>query len=169
MVSEDSQLRGDYSPKLEASRILDYLVKQSQALNLPQEVSENKDAVCFNSTTDEIYFPIPFKETETLAALKGVEALVAGALADLRYGQRPQRRQIQISLEAATYFGCQAYMAKVGGLGKLDPGVRARLKGMYRLMVERTSTCLHGTRYGPAGSTVEYLSTDVRKSLPHKG
>lgn len=134
-----SKLRGVYSPTEEASRILAYLSKQSQALNLPQEVVENKDAVSFHSTTNEIYFPIPFKETETLAALKGLEALVAGAIADLRYGQRPQRRRIQISLEAATYFGCQAYMAKVDGLGKLDPGVRAKLKGMW-YAVERGST-----------------------------
>jgi hypothetical protein len=118
-----------YSPTKEAQRILGFLCKQSQALNLPDAVIENQDAVSFHSTTDSIYFPIPFKETETLAALKAVEGLVAGEIANLRFGETSQRRSVEISLEAATYFACQAYMAKVGGLGKLDPGVKAKLKG----------------------------------------
>ncbi|KKA16641.1 CAIB/BAIF family enzyme [Rasamsonia emersonii CBS 393.64] len=119
---------GEYSPVREAGRILNFLCKQSQALNLPSEAVANKDAVSFYSTTDQIYFPIPFKETETLAALKGVEALVAAAIADLRYGPSTHKRSIRVSLERATCFGCQAYLAKVDGLGKLDPGVRAKLK-----------------------------------------
>lgn len=120
----------NYSPVNEAQRILGFLCKQSQALNLPDAVVENQDAVTFHSTTDSIYFPIPFKETEALAALKAVEGLVAGEIANFRYGELPQkRRSVKINLEAATYFGFQAYMAKVGGLGKLDPGVRAKLKG----------------------------------------
>jgi hypothetical protein len=90
---------------------------------------ENKDAVSFYSAVNEIYYPIPFKETETIAALKGVEGSVAAAIADLRYGQSAQKRNVKVSLEKATCFGCQAYMAKVDGLGKLDPGVRAKLKG----------------------------------------
>ncbi|RAO64325.1 uncharacterized protein BHQ10_000337 [Talaromyces amestolkiae] len=118
-----------YSPTNEAQRILGFLCKQSQALNLPDAVVENQDAVSFNSTTNSIYFPIPFKETETLAALKAVEGLVAGEIANLRYGAPSQRKRcVEISLEAATYFACQAYMAKVGGLGKLDPGVKTKLK-----------------------------------------
>ncbi|KAI7977853.1 hypothetical protein EIK77_009393 [Talaromyces pinophilus] len=111
-----------YSPTNEAQRILAFLCKQSQALNLPDAVVQNQDTVTFHSTTDSIYFPIPFKETETLAALKAVEGLVAGQIANLRFGTTSQKkRSVEISLEAATYFACQAYMAKVGGLGKLDP------------------------------------------------
>lgn len=119
----------DYSPTQEARRILAFLCRQSHALNLPPNVPHNQDAVHFHSTADRIFFPIPFKETETLAALKGVEGLVVAEIVNLRFGPQEKKRNVSVSLEAATYFGCQAYMAKVGGLGKLDPGVRSKLKG----------------------------------------
>ncbi|CRG85721.1 Follicle-stimulating hormone receptor [Talaromyces islandicus] len=116
----------EYSPTQESRRILSFLCQQSHALNLPSGVADNQDTVQFHSTTDKIYFPIPFKETETLAALKSIEALTAAEIANLRFGQKS--RNVSVSLEGATYFGCQAYMAKVGGLGKLDPDVRSKLK-----------------------------------------
>lgn len=120
-----------YSPVLETSRIFSDLCEQSERLNLPSEVLANKDRVSFSTSHNEIYFPIPFKETETLAALKGIEGSVAAAIADLRFGQNAQPRGVQVSLEGATAFGCQAYMAKLDGLSKLDPNVKSRLKGMW--------------------------------------
>lgn len=122
----------NYSPAQEAVHILDFLCKQWRELQLPSAIHDNKDAVSFRSASDAIYFPIPFKETETLAALKAVEGLIAGEIANLRYGEQ-SKRNVKVSLEAATFFGCQAYMAKVGGLGKLDPGVRSKLKGLLSL------------------------------------
>lgn len=119
-----------YSPVLETSRIFSHLCEQSDRLNLPPEVLANKDRVSFSSSHNEVYFPIPFKETETLAALKGVEGSVAAALADLRFGAGAKPRGVQVNLEAATAFGCQAYMAKIDGLSKLDPKVKSKLKGM---------------------------------------
>jgi len=117
-----------YSPIREAGRIFSLLCDQSERFSLPPQVAENRDKVTFYSSHDQIYYPIPFKETETLAALKGVEGSLAAALADLRYGA--SSRDIRVSLEKATAFGCQAYMAKLDGLSKLDPAVKARLKGM---------------------------------------
>ncbi|KAJ5911572.1 uncharacterized protein N7473_000875 [Penicillium subrubescens] len=117
-----------YSPLLETNRIFSDLCAQSERLNLPPQVQANKDNVSFSSSHNEIYFPIPFKETETLAALKGIEGSVAGAIADLRFGQAAQPRNVQVSLEGATAFGCQAYMAKIDGLSKLDPNVKSKLK-----------------------------------------
>lgn len=117
---------GLYSPVLETGRIFSFLCDQAERLNLPSEVVKNKDTVSFNSAYDEVYFPIPFKETETLAALKGVEGSVAAAIANLRYGS--QKRNVKVNLERATAFGCQAYMAKVDGLSKLDPEVKKKLK-----------------------------------------
>ncbi|KAL4787311.1 CoA-transferase family III domain-containing protein [Aspergillus varians] len=117
-----------YSPVKEAGRIFSFLCDQAERLNLPEEVVAGQDAVSFNSSHDQIYFPIPFKETETLAALKGVEGAVAAAIADLRYGPAAQKRTLKINLELATAFGCQAYMAKVDGLSKLDPEVKKKLK-----------------------------------------
>ena len=119
-----------YSPVLETSRIFAHLCEQSERLSLPPEVLANKDRVSFSSSHNEIYFPIPFKETETLAALKGVEGSVAAAIADLRFGRGEQSRGVRVSLEGATAFGCQAYMAKLDGLSKLDPAVKSKLKGM---------------------------------------
>ncbi|OQD64025.1 hypothetical protein PENPOL_c008G04351 [Penicillium polonicum] len=117
-----------YSPVLETSRIFSELCDQSERFDLPPEVLANKDLVSFSTSHNEIYFPIPFKETETLAALKGVEGSVAAAIADLRFGAGAGPRGIQVNLEAATAFGCQAYMAKVDGLSKLDPAVKSKLK-----------------------------------------
>ncbi|KAL4911026.1 hypothetical protein BDW74DRAFT_142295 [Aspergillus multicolor] len=117
-----------YSPVKEAGRIFSFLCDQAERLNLPEEVVAGQDSVSFNSTHDKIYFPIPFKETETLAALKGVEGSVAAAIADLRYGPATEKRNVKINLERATAFGCQAYMAKVDGLSKLDPEVKKKLK-----------------------------------------
>ncbi|KAL2827208.1 CoA-transferase family III domain-containing protein [Aspergillus cavernicola] len=117
-----------YSPVKEAGRIFSLLCDQAEPLNLPNEVVTGQDAVSFESSHDEIYYPIPFKETETLAALKGVEGSVAAAIADLRYGPAAQKRNVKVNLERATAFGCQAYMAKVDGYSKLDPEVRKKLK-----------------------------------------
>ncbi|CAI7584778.1 unnamed protein product [Penicillium glandicola] len=117
-----------YSPVLETSRIFSELCEQSERFDLPPEVLANKDRVSFSTSHNEIYFPIPFKETETLAALKAIEGSVAAAIADLRFGAGAEPRGIQVNLEAATAFGCQAYMAKVDGLSKLDPAVKSKLK-----------------------------------------
>ncbi|KAJ6122796.1 CoA-transferase family III [Penicillium capsulatum] len=106
-MASSSQANGSpYSPVLETSRIF--------------------SSLCGHH--NEIYFPIPFKETETLAALKGTEGSVAAAIADLRFGPGSQPRGVRVSLEAATAFGCQAYMAKLDGLSKLDPAVKSKLK-----------------------------------------
>lgn len=129
MASNNQPNSSPYSPVLETSRIFSHLCEQSDRLNLPTEVLANKDRVSFSSSHNEIYFPIPFKETETLAALKGVEGSVAAAIADLRFGAGSQPRGVQVNLEAATAFGCQAYMAKIDGLSKLDPKVKSKLKG----------------------------------------
>jgi hypothetical protein len=131
MIAVSEPTQGAYSPTCEARSILDYLCGQSKQLNLPSEVVDNKYDVEFYSATDEIYFPIPFKETETISALKAVEGLVASAIADLRHGKQPQKRKVRVSLERATSFAFQAYRAKVDGLGKLDENVKNKLKGVY--------------------------------------
>jgi hypothetical protein len=130
IMSTKSPADSAYSPVQEAGRIFSLLCDQAERLCLPAEVVANKDAVSFNSAHNQIYYPIPFKETETLAALKGVEGALAAAIADLRYGSSDQKRSVKVNLERATAFGCQAYMAKVAGLSKLDPEVKKKLKGM---------------------------------------
>lgn len=118
----------DYSPVREACHIFAFLLQQPFSLLLPPEALLKADAVEFYSAHNQVYFPIPFKETETLAALKGIEGLVAATIADLRYGL-PEKWDVKVNLERATAFGFQAYMAKVDGLSKLDPAVKTKLKG----------------------------------------
>ncbi|CVK95474.1 probable CAIB/BAIF family enzyme [Fusarium mangiferae] len=117
----------DYSSVEESKRIFDYLCGQFDEIAFPAAVKDLKDNIKFTSTRDAPYFPIPFKETETTAALKAVEGAVATLLAKTVEGDS-QPRKINVNLEKTTAFLCQAYMAKVGGLGKLDPGVKALLK-----------------------------------------
>ncbi|KAF5587291.1 CAIB BAIF family enzyme [Fusarium pseudoanthophilum] len=117
----------DYSSVEESKRIFDYLCGQFDEVAFPAAVKELKDNIEFTSARDAPYFPIPFKETETTAALKAVEGAVASLLAKTVDGES-QPKKINVNLEKTTAFLCQAYMAKVGGLGKLDPGVKALLK-----------------------------------------
>lgn len=120
-----------YSPVHEARRIFQLLCEQGDLLGLPKSIQEIKDSVMIESEYDRIYFPIPFKETETAAALKAVEGAVASALANLKYGKSD--RGIKVDLERATCFIFQAYLASVDGLGKLDKGVKAKLKGEQKI------------------------------------
>jgi len=115
-----------YSPLLEAQRILGHFCQQAGPLGLPESLQNVVTQVKFVSDYDHVYFPIPFKETETAAALKAVEGGVACLLADLKYGK--QARMVSVSLEKTTNFLFQAYLATVDGLGKLDPAIKAKLK-----------------------------------------
>jgi hypothetical protein len=121
-----------YSSIAESSRILDLLfeVFQNDA-SLPAEVKQKRADVKFTGKRDLPYFPIPFKETETAAALKAVEGALAALLADVREGSG-KSRQITVNQEKTTAFLFQAYLARVGGLGKLDKNVRQLLKGEWQ-------------------------------------
>jgi hypothetical protein len=117
----------NYSPIEEAKRIFDLLVAQKDDLLLPLDLEEGAKSLEFTSEKNQVYFPIPFKETETTAALKAVEALVANSLANLRWG--PKSRKVEINLERTTCFLIQTYLSTIDGLGKYDSGIKAKLKG----------------------------------------
>ncbi|KAI6278252.1 hypothetical protein MCOR14_010556 [Pyricularia oryzae] len=119
-----------YSATAESWRLLDLVLDSfaSDQLSLPTAARQRaKSNVGFCASRDFPYFPIPFKETETTAVLKAVEAAVAAAILDARNGVDVERR-ITIDLERTTAFLFQAYLATVGGLGKLDPEVKHLLK-----------------------------------------
>lgn len=116
----------DYSSVHETKRIVALLL---ELVSLPPEVrSSLEHNVSFTSSRDFPYFPIPFKETELGAALKAVEGSVASALAGLQ-DETPKDRHITVNLERTTAFLFQAYLATVGGQGKLESGVKRFLKG----------------------------------------
>lgn len=73
------------------------------------------------------YFPCPLKETETIGALKAVEAAVAAGIANERYGN--QDRQLIVDLERASCYLFATYICTVKGMTKGDPNVKAVLKG----------------------------------------
>ncbi|KAM0477788.1 hypothetical protein ACHAPX_005553 [Trichoderma viride] len=119
-----------YSSKEEAHNILQYLCNAFDSISLPCGVASRADHVQFVAQRDQPYFPIPFKETETTAALKAVESSIASLLADTRQEDAPSpaQREIVINLEKTTAFLFQAYLARVGGYGKLDKEVKSLLK-----------------------------------------
>jgi hypothetical protein len=134
-----------YSPVKEAERIFGLLCDQAEQLSLPASFAEIKKNVVFRTDFDRVYFPIPFKETETASALKGVEGAVASALGELKSGRRD--REIKVDLEKATSFLFQSYLATVGGLGKQDEGVKAKLKGMESVSLFKSHLTLTSGRY----------------------
>lgn len=160
----DSSPKGNYSSTAEAERIFKFLCESIDNVSLPLN-PQKLGSVSFSAARDLPYFPIPFKETETGAALKAVEACIACLLCDLKTGSDVSRK-ININLEKTTAFLCQAYMAKVGGLGKLDPDVKKFLKGLSQHFNELDSVrMLILSRHGLIASTIQHLQTHVCKSL----
>ncbi len=118
-----------YSSKEEAIRIFQYLLGVFDPISLPSEVASRQGKIKFTAECDQPYFPIPFKETETTAALKAIEGTVAALLAETSDDGSAKDAQVHVNLEKTTAFLFQAYLARVGGLGKLDKEVKALLKG----------------------------------------
>ncbi|KAI1875880.1 uncharacterized protein JN550_002166 [Neoarthrinium moseri] len=116
-----------YSSTAESQRIFDLLCGLFDDVALPRAVQDVKADIQFTADRDLPYFPIPFKETETTAALKAIEGSVAALLAKTKDAGQGNRK-ITVNLEKTSAFLFQAYLAKVGGLGKLDKEVRALLK-----------------------------------------
>lgn len=123
-----------YRSTSESLRIFDLLLNLiNDGISLPSEVQSKRSNVIFTGDRDLPYFPIPFKETETTAALKAVEGCVATLLADIKYGTGESRR-ITVNHEKTTAFLFQAYLARIGGLGKLDKSVGQLLKGRQMIV-----------------------------------
>ncbi|KAF6842774.1 CoA-transferase family III [Colletotrichum musicola] len=116
-----------YSPVAETRRILDLVLGLVQ---VAPEAEEKVRSARLTSNRDLPYFPIPFKETELASALKAVEGGVAAALAATKFGDGSgaSGRGVTVSLDKSTAFLIQAYMATVGGYGKLDREAKSFLK-----------------------------------------
>ena len=151
----NGHVSGKFTSTQEASRILGFLTNRfaKDDVSLPKAATEKLGDVSFNSSRNLPYFPIPFKETETAAALKAVEGAVASTLLDLRGGSA-QKRDIKIDLEKTTAFLFQTYLATVGGYGKLQPEAKKFLKGREWLTVFARILKLTIDRYGLAPGAV---------------
>ncbi|GKT56499.1 CaiB/BaiF family enzyme [Colletotrichum tofieldiae] len=113
-----------YSSIAETKRILEIILGHVQ---IPAEAERISRKVQFSASRELPYFPIPFKETELASALKAIEGGVAAALAGTKYGSIGENK-VSVNLEKSTAFLIQAYLATVGGYGKLDREVKQFLK-----------------------------------------
>jgi hypothetical protein len=125
---------GPYSVLEGAKKAIEAL-KKAAADQIPPQVLNHIQDVTFTTATDgtQVYFPCPFKETEASVALKSLEAGAVAAIADLRYGEK--RRKIEVNLEQTACFLFSTYIATIGGLGKQEPTVKAKLKGKPSALV----------------------------------
>ncbi|GJD04475.1 CoA-transferase family III [Colletotrichum higginsianum] len=97
----------EYSSVAETKRLLDFVLGQ---VRIPADAEKIARNVRFSAARNLPYFPIPFKETELVAALKAIEGGVAGALAATKYGTAGENR-VSVNLEKSTAFLIQAYLA----------------------------------------------------------
>ncbi|POR34371.1 Caib baif family enzyme [Tolypocladium paradoxum] len=116
-----------YSSIDETKRILDLLTSIAP---LPIDPDQVKNNVTFTGSRNFPYFPIPFKETEVAAALKAIEGSIASAFSsvDKKSAGQNDAAKVSVNLERSTAFLFQAYLATVGGFGKLDCQVKSFLK-----------------------------------------
>ncbi|EFQ34825.1 CoA-transferase family III [Colletotrichum graminicola M1.001] len=115
---------GGYSSITETKGILELVLSHVQ---IPAEAERIARDAQFSASRDLPYFPIPFKETELASALKAIEGGVAAALATTK-DESIRNNKISVNLEKSTAFLFQAYLATVGGYGKLDHEVKQFLK-----------------------------------------
>lgn len=116
-----------YSMVQETRNALETLLQVAKD-QIPPECRKLISRTAFTtSNTGTPDFPCPFKETEATGALKAVEAGIAAAIANLRYGEQP--RKTVVDLERASCYLFSTYVATVGGYDKGNPKSRSYLKG----------------------------------------
>jgi hypothetical protein len=113
---------------LESTQRAIQILLDDPLLPIPEEAKLLIPKTTFTNESSPI-LPCPFRQLEAAAALKAIEAGVANAIGKLRLGQE---QNVSIDLQHATLFLFMAYLTTVDGMGKLDPGVRAKLKGDQR-------------------------------------
>lgn len=104
---------------------------------LPGEFTRHRAAVAFTSASSSseggVFFPSPLKEQDAIAAIKGLEACAAAAIADLRLGGGGDGgrvdRQIVVDLDKAACFLMSAYLTTIDGKDKGNPEARKKIKG----------------------------------------
>ncbi|KAF8916372.1 CoA-transferase family III domain-containing protein [Mucidula mucida] len=102
-----------YSVPATSRVILDSLLKDDR-LSLPSEVVAFANDVVY-SGNDLPYLPVPFKFTEAIAALKGLEASFAAALAERRFGPSVRAGKVEINTDHAALFVFSAFTVTVNG------------------------------------------------------
>lgn len=127
-VPSDGKPPPRYSVVGESSAVLRKLA-ESCRYELPQAALRNVAKVEFvpSPKGDKVYFPCPLKEIEATAAIKALEACLAGAIADLRDGR--ETRTLAVDMDRVACFLMSTYMTTVDGMCKTDAEVKSRLIG----------------------------------------
>jgi hypothetical protein len=109
--------------KLQSENLL-----RDATLDFPATLKHHAQDVTFTSSLYAEFplFLCPFKQTETIAILKGLEGSIVAAMADIRYGA--EKRKIIVNLDKCARYLMSAYICTIDGLGKLDPKVKTKLK-----------------------------------------
>ncbi|KAK0623026.1 CoA-transferase family III [Immersiella caudata] len=145
-----------YSVKAGAAKALRNLINACN-INLPQEFLRHCPGIDFTARSpgsDRVHFPSPLREQDTMLAIKALEACAAAAIADLRCGVDPQsdyKRRITIDVDKTSCFLMSAYLTTVDGMGKQDPGVKAKvpdtdLHRAQSILYRRLSANLYETK-----------------------
>lgn len=113
-----------YDTTLEARKIFEQLINDD-SLPLAQEVRSLVSKVKLDGIGGEPTIPTPWRETEAISSLKGIEAAIVLALGKLRYGVD---QTADIDTDHATTFLFMSYLSTIDGYGKWDPKSVARLK-----------------------------------------
>ncbi|CAP68986.1 uncharacterized protein PODANS_7_9440 [Podospora anserina S mat+] len=96
---------------------------------------------------NKVHFPSPLKEQDATAAIKGLEARVASAIAGLRYGA--EKPSVTVDVDKISGFLMSAYLTTIDGMDKTDPGVKERIPGMLpaqSILYRRLSANLYSTK-----------------------
>jgi hypothetical protein len=131
-----------YSPRRETEEQLKKIIddlSSDKSTSLPSNLFNHARRVKFSAVQDEIFFPCPFKQTETISVLKGLGAAFAASLADVQYGE--QERDIEITLERSARYLLGSYLFSIDGLTKLDENVKSKLKSMSFLLGVLSVVC----------------------------
>ncbi|KAL2019667.1 hypothetical protein VTK56DRAFT_9286 [Thermocarpiscus australiensis] len=92
---------------------------------LPESIFPLARTVEITSTLGEgdgVHFPTPLKEQDAATAIKALEASLAAAIANLRYGT--ESRKIQVDVDKVSAFLMSAYLTTLDGMDKTDPRVK---------------------------------------------
>ncbi|KAK4171201.1 hypothetical protein QBC36DRAFT_101711 [Triangularia setosa] len=102
------------------------------------ELPDNFSALAGNVTItsssgqgNKVHFPSPLKEQDATAAIKGLEARVTSAIANLRYGAG--KRTVKVDIDKISGFLMSAYLTTIDGMDKTDPRVKERIPGVSLL------------------------------------
>ncbi|KAI6308997.1 hypothetical protein MCOR34_007017 [Pyricularia oryzae] len=117
-----------YSIRQEAERIFRDTLLRDQRLGLPQKVASASERTTFDTTTiDTAYLPVPWKFSESSAALWALAATYGNAIAKERFGVD---QDVVVNTDVASLFLCSSLLVRVNGKSFQDSEIGARVANM---------------------------------------